>query len=302
MSAIPEERRRTQGRAPALAGRLAAVVLAAAACGAWASASALADDREAAGKGREESLAARRFDLMRSRVGAATARSDDPDFPARFSDRPIFRYSDPARGYVAAAVWRLGDEGRPKALLTTELDRKDHGPPCIAYEYASLTATPFTLTSEDIRWSPSGTQYEFRPVPRAPAPADTPQRRLAQMRDLARRFAAREEVKGERCELRLLPAPVCRYAPSGDARADGAIFFFAFGTNPEVVLLLESDGRSWNYAAGRMTGAQVVELTLGGAVAWRGPPLEQGRNSSFTGSITPIKIPGVAADGTETRD
>ena len=260
------------------------------------------DQADAAAKARHEGLAARRFELMRRRVAAATVQSDEPGFPEKFSAEPIFKYSDPARGYVAAAVWKLGEEGRPKALLASELDRKDHGPPCISYEFISLTSTPFALTSDDMRWSPSGTQYAFKPLSDVPAPAETPQRRSIQLRDLARRFAAQEEVKREKCELRLLPAPVYRYAPSDAPRADGAIFFFVFGTNPEVVLLIESDGTQWRYAAGRMTGAQVVVLTFDGAVAWEGAPLDMGRNSPFTGSITPIDIPGIAADGSEIRD
>ncbi len=131
-----------------------------------------------AGKGGDEDLAARRFDLLRDRVAAARATSSEAGFPARFAAEPIFKYSDPARGYVAAAVWKLGEEGRPRALLASELDRKDHGKPCISYEYSSLTATPFSLTSGDMRWSPTGTDYEFKPIPDAPVPDETPQRRL----------------------------------------------------------------------------------------------------------------------------
>ena len=261
-----------------------------------------ASETQQAGRGRDEALATRRFELMKTRVAAAEARSDEAGFPAQFAAEPIFKYSDPARGYVAAAVWKLGGEGRPKALLATELDRRDHGAPCISYEYISLTTTPFSLRSDDIDWSPAGTQYDFKPIPNAPAPEATPERRLRQLREIARRFASHEEVKNERCELRLLPTPVDRYSPSKADRADGAIFLFTFGTNPEVVLLIESDGKGWKYAAGRMTGAQVVVLTLEGVTAWEGPPLQEGRNSSFTGSITPIDIPGIAADGSEIKE
>ena len=261
-----------------------------------------ADETQEAGEGREEVLASRRFDLMRKRVAAAKTQSGEAGFPSQFAANPIFKYSDPARGYVAATVWKLGGEGRPKALLATELDRRDHGAPCISYEYLSLTATPFSLRSDDIDWSPAGTLFEFKPIPKAPTPAETPQLRLRQLRETARRFASHEEVKNEKCELRLLPTPVDRYSPSKADRADGAIFFFTFGTNPEVVLLIESDGKTWRYAAGRLTGAQVVVLTLDNALAWEGAPCQMGRDSPFTGSITPIDIPGIAADGSEIRD
>ena len=262
----------------------------------------LADAKQQSSKGRDEALAARRFEILRTRVAAAKATSEEADFPARFAAEPIFKYSDPARGYVAAAVWRLGDEGRPKALLASELNRSDHGKPCISYEYLSLTATPFSLSSGEMDWSPSGTMFQFKAIPKAPAPADTPQRRLRQLRETARRFASHEDVKHEKCELRLLPTPAYRYSPSKADRADGAIFFFTFGTNPEVVLLIESDGEGWSYAAGRMTGAQVVVLTLDEAVVWEGAPLQMSRNSPFTGSITPIDIPGIAPDGSEIKE
>lgn len=209
----------------------------------------------------KESLAARRYEVLRQRVASARVQSDEPGFPAQFGANPIFRYSDPARGYVAAAVWKLGDEGRPKALLTTELDRRDHGAPCISYEYLSMTDRPFSVVSSDIGWSPSATQLRFTPIPNAPAPEKTAPRRLIQIRELARRFASREDVKTKTCELRLLPAPVDRYTPSNADRADGAILFFTFGTNPEVVLFLESDGKSWSYAVSRMTGAETVVLS-----------------------------------------
>lgn len=261
-----------------------------------------ADDKNGGGRSRKEVLAARRFELMREKMGAASVRSNEPGFPTKFKSTPIFKYSDPARGYVAAAVWKLGEEGRPKALIATELDRSDHGKPCISYEYSSLTTTPFSVASDDIQWSPVETLYEFKPIPDAPAPEESPQRRSRQLRELARRFASREDVKNEKCELRLLPTPIDRYKPSSNERADGAIYIFTFGTNPEVVLLIESDGKEWRFAAGRMTGAQVVVVTLDNVVVWEGAPLQKGRDSPFTGSVTPLEIPGIAADGSEIPD
>lgn len=49
-----------------------------------------------------------------------------------------------------------------------------------------------------------------------------------------------------------------------------------FGTNPEIVLFLESDGTDWTYAAGRMTGAETVTMTLDVETVSDGPPLESG--------------------------
>ena len=251
-------------------------------------------------KDRAEELKVRRFELMQSRVAALKIESDKASVPSQFAAKPIFKYSDPARGYVAASVWKLGEHGRPLALLAVELDRSTYGKPCIGYEYGSFTNTPFNVTFEKSTWSPRSTLYEFKRIPDAPLPERTPQLRLIQIRSIAKRFAATEVVNKEKCELRLLPQPVDRYEPSEADRADGAVFFFTFGTNPEVVLLIESDGQSWSYAAGRMTGAQEVVLTFDETIAWQGAPLQQGTDSPFTGHIAPIDIPGIDRDGKET--
>ena len=261
-----------------------------------------ADERTPATKSRDEVLASQRLEAMQKRVTAADVDSSEAGFPEKFSAKPIFRFSDPARGCVAAAVWKLGEKGRPQALITTELHRTTYGKPCIGYEYSSLTTTKFSVNSDDIQWSPKGTLYEFKSVPNGPVPDKTALRRLIQMREIAKRFAGVEDVDKERCELRLLTQPVDRYVPSNAENADGAIFLFAFGTNPEVVLLLESDGTKWSYAAGRMTGAQSVVLTIDETIAWQGLPLQKGNDSPYVGSISAIEIPGVAPDGRELKE
>ena len=261
-----------------------------------------ADDKKSADQTRDEKLAIQRFELMKQRLLAAKATSDEPDFPQQFNSKPIFRYNDLARGHVSAAVWVLGGEGRPKALITSELDRFNHQRPVISYEYISMTKTPFVVRGDDIHWTPTGTLFEFKPIPDAPAPEATPQRRLIQIRDVAKRFASHETVGDEKCELRLLPQPVLRYTPTQQDRSDGAICFFTFGTNPEVILLIESDGKNWNYAAGRMTGAKEVVLTIDDTIAWQGPPPNYGLTSPSTGDNFPIDIPGIAKDGSEIKE
>ncbi|MBS0202236.1 MAG: hypothetical protein JSS49_04995 [Planctomycetes bacterium] len=249
---------------------------------------------------RAETLQAQRFELMQSHIAGFKVESDETGFATRFAPKPIFKYSDPARGYVAASVWKLGEQGRPKALIAVELHRAAYSKPSICFEYASLTKSPFTVLADEKRiWSPKGTLYEFMPIPDAPEPESTPQLRLIQMRSFAKRFASNEIVDNETCDLRLLPQPVDRYAPSSAKLADGAIFFFTFGTNPEVVLLIESDGQRWEYAAGRLTGAEKVVLTYDSKLVWSGPPLQSGLDSPFTGSVIPTLIPGLGADGKE---
>lgn len=262
-----------------------------------------ADDESASPpKSRDQALANARGELMRSRVAAAEVQSPEAGFPKGFELKPIFRYSDPARGSIAASVWKLGGEGRPKALLAMELHRSTYQRPCVMYEFSSLTTTPFSLTASDMRWSPAGTLYKFQSLPGMQPPENSSERRLIQMRRAAQRFASQEVVDQERCELRLLPQPIDRYRPSTAESADGAVFLFVYGTNPEVVLFLESDGPEWTYALGRMTGAQSVEVTLDGVRVWEGAPLVKGETSPYTGSMSAILIPGFAADGSELND
>lgn len=265
-------------------------------------ASLFSQEKSSSEKTAEGTLASQRFDVMKDHVAAVVIHSDEAGFPTRFSEKPIFRYTDPARGYVGATVWKLSDTGRPKAILAVELNPATFGKPCIAYEYGSLTDTRFTAAWKEMKWSPQGTLYQFKPIPDAPPPEKTASLRLIQMRALARRFSATEVVKKESCELRLLPQPVDRYSPSKDAQADGAIFFLTFGTNPEVVLLVESDGEKWSFAAGRLTGAEQVELKFDNTIVWQGDPLKGGPTSPFTGHLERITIPGIAADGSEVRE
>lgn len=250
---------------------------------------------------RDEVLQTQRFELMQSQMASLKVEADEAGFPTRFATKPIFKYNDPARGYVAASVWKLGDQGRPKALIAVELHRAAYNrQPSICFEYASLTKTPFKVfADEKLVWSPRGTLYNFKPIPDAPEPEGTPQLRLIQMRAFAKRFASNEIVNNETCELRLLPQPVDRYVPSKAKQADGAVFFFTFGTNPEVVLLIESDGQRWEFAAGRLTGAEKVVLTFDNKLVWSGPPLQSGLDSPFTGNVYAVDIPGIGPNGQE---
>lgn len=253
-------------------------------------------------KAKDSELSLERLKLMQNRMAAVKVSSAGPDVPAKFSAKPIFRYSDPARGYVSAAVWKLGDEGRPRAIITTELHRQFHGKPRIVYEFLSLTPNSFSAASKDFNWSPQETDIEFRPIPDAPEPDESPQRRLLQLKQIAKRFAGNELVDKQQCELRLLPQPIDRYTPSTVARADGAVFLLTFGTNPEVALFLESDGKAWSYAAGRLAGATEISLTIDGDPAWSASPVKYGMDQAYTANNTVADIPGIAPDGSEIRE
>jgi hypothetical protein len=124
----------------------------------------------------------------------------------------------------------------------------------------------------------------------------------AKAKDDERSVKRFELVDKEKCELRLLPQPIDRYTPSSADRADGAIFLLAFGTNPEVALFIESDGTAWNYAAGRLSGACQIRLTIDGVTAWEGAPVNYGSNQPYNASNAAADIPGIAKDGSEIEE
>jgi hypothetical protein len=211
----------------------------------------------------------RRLELMRSAVASLEPASSALNARAALAvaPKPLLRYSDPTRGGIQdtaanvlldAAVWRLGTEGRPTALVTTEIYYAGNGSRVLAYEFLSLTESPFSLRhrTEAIRWDATGSVLVLKELPDAPKPAATAAARLPQMRLLAKRFAIKERVNDGPIECRLLPQPIDRYRSDADKVADGAIFAYANGTNPEVGILFECDGERWRYGALRLTAAE----------------------------------------------
>lgn len=216
----------------------------------------------------------KRMDLMQAAVGSLESKSTDLKLTPGL--KPLLRYNDPTRGGIGvknvpmvnilldAGVWRLGGEGRPTALVTLEVYRGPKGE-VLSYEFLSLTPTKFTLKhpTEDLSWDATGSGLEIKALPDAPKPAETPPARLAQMRQLVRRFAATELYEGKPVECRLITQPIDRYSSDADRIADGAIFALANGTNPEIGIVLECDAAGWRYGAVRLSTAQST-VTLDG--------------------------------------
>jgi len=198
-------------------------------------------------------IAAERMEVMKVRALAVQFSSNADGFPRQVQDEPLFRYDDPTRGYVDGTVWRLGATGRPLAIITAELNPDYLGSgPRIVYDLLSVTDRPFVGQSPDFKWRSSQSAVEMKPLPDGPDAADSDVRRLLQLKQTVRRFSAYqrvEEVVDEDIQLRLVPTPIDRYVPCQDGKpkspnADGAVFVFAAGRMPGVILFLETDGAS----------------------------------------------------------
>jgi hypothetical protein len=169
---------------------------------------------------------------------------------------PVLRWGNPARTGEDGAVfvWTLG--GRPEIIgsiftyrFKEKINRK--------HEFHSLATEPLSaeFRGKEV-WAPKKAGLTFAPIEGAPAPADSARLRLTQMKALARDFSASlKDAEGESYQLRLLTQPLYRYEPVERGVLDGAIFSFAVGTDPEVLLALEArkvkDAMQWEYALAR---------------------------------------------------
>ncbi|HUY89753.1 MAG TPA: hypothetical protein VMV10_13550 [Pirellulales bacterium] len=187
-------------------------------------------------------------------------RRADDGTPIKLIDRPLLSFGDSARAYNRGTLWGWGKAGRPAAFMELfragdEADEWHHAVTLCSSERVILKASKADI------WTPSQAPPEMKQIPDAPAPSETPARRLRQMKELARRFTA-HEIWGSRIELRLLVQPVHRYDDRPSKIVDGAVFVVAHDTNPEAVLLLDALGASpaearWHYSLMRSGHAEI---------------------------------------------
>jgi hypothetical protein len=198
--------------------------------------------------------------------------------PVALKPEPLLRYNDPPRGIHDATLWAWGERGRPRAVLKVE-----HYPGHIAarrwvFGIVSLAPERVSIEFDDGKhWESRRTGLEPHKIEGAPTPAGSGALRLGQMKDLVRRFSASENAGPARgrLQLRVMPKPVVRYSDPDSGLIDGAVFALAYGTNPDVLLLIEARGQgrsavAWHYDLGRLGGAETV-VTLDGKEIWRHP-------------------------------
>lgn len=180
--------------------------------------------------------------------------------PLVLEAKPVLRWTNPAtsRVYGDIYVWTL--DGRPEAVMSLYKGWR----PAWGFtgEFHSLALANLVGRREQaVAWRCDQPGIELRDVPEAPAVADSPVRRLRQMRDLAAGFSVvlidrRGNAAGERQNLRLLTNPIFRYASPARGVADGALFAFVVGTDPEALLVVEARGKEdearWQYAFARL--------------------------------------------------
>ncbi len=203
---------------------------------------------------------------------------DDAGTKFRLQAEPVLRFTNPVGGSRDGAMFLwLGEGDRPAVAAQIYWNPQQ----VWMEEFSSLCPHPLVAKSADGRdWRTSQGGVSFAPVPGASKPAETAEKRQRQMRELATGFSAEHFYKGKtRNQLRLLTKPFARYGKPESEVEDGALFCFAYGTDPEVLLMLESraghEGRAWHYAFAPMTGFALNTFWKGKEV-WSLPPRNNG--------------------------
>jgi hypothetical protein len=224
--------------------------------------------------------------------------------PLKFRPEPVLRWSNPERGEIYGNVFLWTDRGRPEVVGSlfkwyTPFQHASH-------EFESLSLGGVAAQRDGAQrdgaqvWQATSPAIELKLVPDAPAPAESPVRRLSQMRQLAQQFAARStDREGMELQLRLLTQPIYRYErPEGaDATStewsDGALFVFVQGTDPEVFLMLEArehqGAPTWQFALARMNSI-AFRVTYQDREVWSLPVLPWSDVSSHRGPYTSFYI------------
>jgi hypothetical protein len=208
-------------------------------------------------------------------AGFRIYRTPDRLLEAALVPDPVLRYADSTRRTQESMLWIWGPTGRPAAIVAIEHYPERGAGERWLYEIASLSTNRIAVDrAQDMTWTADGPGLELHAIDGGPPVAERPARRLAQMRELQRRFSAHERATVEgRIELRPLTSPLHRYEQKEQNVIDGAIFAFANGANPEVLLVLEAHRENaqeaqWRFGFAQMTG-EATTAELDGKTVWR---------------------------------
>jgi hypothetical protein len=190
--------------------------------------------------------------------------------------KPVLTYSNPVRGDVHGSVFVWTRHARPEVVGAFFDFRSENKLDSELHTLATAGIVGWRDGSEF--WNPTRPGAKFESVPKATAPAATPAARLRQMRELAGDFTVeREHPEQGKGFMRLLPQPIYRYASPDMNVADGALFVFVEGTDPEAYLLIEARGGGdpqWEFAFARMN---IVKFTG----AYKGQPVWEVKEVSW---------------------
>lgn len=200
----------------------------------------------------------------------------DHKVKADLLEKPVYLWSNPTKGagqYGSVFVWVHG--GRPAAVGSFFGHPFRGDERRMVHEFHALAQTQlYPVCTESMptvaEWTPKAA-IKLAPLPAAPAPEQSPTKRLLQMRTLGRQFGGHMiDLRKQRWELRLLPQPLYRYDKPPEGVIDGALLALVTdaGTDPEVLILLEArESSGWHYALCRFSDSSAY-VTHEGKEIW----------------------------------
>ena len=184
--------------------------------------------------------------------------------PLVLQTQPLVSWTSSENGFVSGDVFVWTRAGRPEliACFGSIPGNETYRRPFLEFHALGEKKLPPTAVNGRL-WSPMQPGAMFQPIASV-KPAETPVRRMAQMRKLVREFEISMKPDAGGIEvLRLQARPIYRYQvdslPKSSKVIDGAIFSFvsSLGTDPEFLLLLEAqrkqDEAIWSFAPVRFT-------------------------------------------------
>jgi hypothetical protein len=221
----------------------------------------------------------------------------DPAHPFARLKEPVLHRTQEVQGSSKGSVfvW-VEPSGRPAAICDVFVAERE-GRYILYNEWHSLSESPLRAESANgVFFDAAGPALEWKPIPNAQAPADTPPARDRQARRLAERFSADlVDRKKERFTLRLLTTPLYRHDTiDSPLSRGGALFAFCQQTDPELLLLIEARksgaGYRWEYAVAGFSDMDLY-LRLDGREVWRDvPAFSNGRGAHSGGRVRFIDI------------
>lgn len=237
-------------------------------------------------------------DILHTHIGSLNVSSSSDGKSSDFKIAPdaLLSYTDPARSYLAGGLWKIGESGQPKGLIAIEL-WPDNNDPLLGTIHEELNS--FASGGMELRnhtstiWNPSETTLKFLPLSESSPPAATAERRLLQMKTLARKFAVTEVYRGDSAVLRMLPRQIDRYEDSAEQIQDAAMFAFVSGTNPELIVIVECCGNRWQYGLARLSWAELRVEFDGKEVRRFDEMTTAGPNDAYTSHRESVSLPAV---------
>jgi hypothetical protein len=209
--------------------------------------------------------------LAKQCVFRPVAGDDGPGEPFVLHPEPLLKYGDPTRDIGSSALWVWMDGEVPAMFQKIEVNVHQGSNDKWTWCFANASSQKLECAWPEVR---RGTitvnEVPTGKVPESPkVKEDAPASAWAlTARQLSRKFTARDGDD----ELRLLPRPLLEFKAEKQNIPYGAVFGFATGTNPSIVVIIQAEKKNgevvWTYRPLHMTSV-TVELEYDGKKIWQ---------------------------------